>query len=237
MAENTNETNTGFSVFRVLVKKLPLIIIIAVLFTVAGLLLALFTVKPIYTATRTVILRTSTSEFESGASTTNDITLAKMLLPNVSEQLTGERVQKYANQRYEKKTEKDDGVLCKNVSTSYGEDTLIFKISYSDYDENLVEAKLVAVIDGFNDFLAVENGNLQIIMAENVRLVNLENRASDPTVSYNYVLYILGGALIGLVIAVVIVLLRSLFDNTVKNKEEFEQATGVPVISVIEKKK
>ena len=45
------------------------------------------------------------------------------------------------------------------------------------------------------------------------------------------------GAAIGVALAVLIVLLKHVADNTVKDKEEFEALTGVSVISYVEKDK
>ncbi len=232
--DKVNQAAKKDPVLYLLYKNLFLIILVGILFTGIGLGIGYLRVKPVYTASKTVILRASVDNVSSSSTDSknkNDVSLAKRLLPNVAKDLTNERVQEYANEYYT-----GEGFISRGgVRTEYTEDSFVFKISYSDTDKDAVNAKLDAVIGGFNNYLDIDNADYEVIMAKDLRLVSLQNRASEPTKTYNITTYVILGAAVGVALAVAFVFLRYSLDNTVKSKEDFERLTGVSVLSYINK--
>lgn len=221
-------------VFYLIYKNLVLIIIAALICAGIGLGLGFYRVKPVYTASRTVILRASVDNVTASSvdsKNKNDVSLAKRLLPNVAADMKNKRVEEYANETYEGEGRISRG----NVATSYSEDSFVFVISYSDTDEKVVNDKLDAVIRGFNNYLDIDNADYEVIMAKNLRLVSLQNRPSDLVKKYDLALYVTVGAVLGIAAAIAFVFVRYALDNTIKSGEDFENLTGVSVISYVNK--
>lgn len=213
------------SFIKILYRNMVLIILITVLCGLCGVLYSILNVKPVYTASRSVILRTSVDVKGDEATASNDATLAKIYLPDVEKALKAPNVISYATDKY---GVKGDGLSSGSVSVRYGSDSLIFSISYTDLDEEKAEAKLEALIDAGAEKLK------ELIEAEEVTLINVQ-READVTVSSAFNKYIVFGILIGIVVSLGLVLIRYALDNTVKSKSEYEYVTGVSVIAVIDK--
>lgn len=232
--KQVKENQKQNSVFLLIYKNLLVIILVTVLFALCGLALGFYKVKPVYTASRTVILRASVDNVtasSSDAKNKNDVSLAKRLLPNVAKDLTNEVVERFANETYT-----GEGTISRrSVVTEYHDDSFVFVIKYSDTDKNTVNDKLDAVIKGFNNYLDIDNLEYEVIMAKDLRLVSLQNRPADLSKSYNLAGYITIGAIIGLVVAILGVVLIYSLDNTIKEREELESITGVSVLSYINK--
>ena len=220
-------------VLRLIYKNLLLIIILTVLCAGLGLGFGFYRVKPVYTASKTVILRASTDNATSteDAQNKNDVSLAKRILPNVAADLKSTRVEEYANETYAGEGKID----CDNVSTQYSDDSFVFVIRYSDTDQQTVNDKLDAVIRGFNNYLDVDNADYEVIMAKDLRLISLQNRPSDLAKKYRIAWYVVGGAVLGMAIAFGYVFIKHALDNTVKSKETLETLTDSALLSVIDK--
>ena len=235
MEENNNTFQPNKDpVFYLIYKNLLFIIIAAIVCAGIGLGFGFYKVKPVYTASRTVILRASVDNVTysvSDSKNKNDVALAKRLLPNVVADIKNKRVEEYANERYAGKGKISRG----SIATQYSDDSFVFVIKYSDTDEKTVNEKLDAVIYGFNQYLDIDNADYEIIMAKNLRLVELQNRNSDLVKKYNIVLYVTVGAALGIAAAIAFVFIRHALDNTVKSRDVFESLTGVTVISYIDK--
>ncbi|MBQ3219179.1 MAG: hypothetical protein IJB32_01130 [Clostridia bacterium] len=221
----TVSSDNPASFLKVLYKNLILIVLITVLCGLCGVLYSIINVKPVYKASRSVILRTAVDINEEGTTASTDATLAKIYLPDVEKALKAPNVIKYANELYNVEGEK---LSSGRVSVNYGSDSLIFSISYTDLDGEKAEAKLNALIDAGAERLK------GLIEAKDVTLISVQENA-DISVSNAFNKYIVFGVFIGVAISFAIVLIRYALDNTVKSKTEYEYLTGVNVIAVIDK--
>ena len=139
MQENNNKVEqreTGFSLFGVLYRKLTLLIIATIIGLLAGLGIAFLSAKPTYTATKRVMFVTKYSlpTDDKGNpinSAGNDMMLAKLYLPNAVDKIKSQIVIFDANEIYQGEGE----VSSKSISALYGEESLIFSLSYTDYSE------------------------------------------------------------------------------------------------------
>jgi capsular polysaccharide biosynthesis protein len=217
-------TNSPNLFFRVLYKNLVLIILITVFCGLMGTMYSIFKVKPVYTASRSVILKTSVNENDI-PTVQGSVTLAKMYLHQVEEAMYSPNVIAAATEKYGvKKGRLSAGA----VSVSYGDTSLIFEVSYSAASEKEAKEKLAALIDASSERL------IDIIKADDVALVNVQ-RDADISVSSAFNKYVVLGVAVGIVLAVGVVLLKYALDNTVKSKSEYEYLTGVSVVAVIDK--
>ena len=227
--ETTPNTNP-VSFLRVLYKNLILIVLITVFFSGCGILYSMLKVKPVYTASRSVILRTSVeTNNRDDVSAMYNADLAKIYLPDVEKALKGYNTTTRATEIYQNETSSSKGSLSAGaVSVKYGVDSLIFKISYSDKDFETAERKLDALIKAADERLG------DVIRAEKVGLIPIQEYA-DESSSSSARKFIILGVLVGLIISFGIVLVKYALDNTIKSKNEYEYLTGVSVIAVIDK--
>lgn len=224
VVENTQTTNT-ITIFNLLKKNILLIIIITLLCGAFSAVYSAVKVKPVYTATRSVMLRTSVKVDEITPTVQGSVTLAKMYLHQVEKTMHSPNIISRANEIYNKEGDK---LSSNSVSVSYGTDSLIFKISYKASSEQQAKEKLTALITAVSERLH------DIIEADNVALINVQKEATT-SVSSSFRRNIVLGVAIGVILSIGIVLLMHTLDNTIKNKSEFEYITGVSVIALIDK--
>lgn len=222
--DNLNSTNP-ISFFKIIYKNLVLIILITVFCGLCGVLYSVAKVKPVYTASRSVMLKTSVKIDDFSSTVQGSVTLAKMYLPEVERAIKTPKVIEKANEKY---GVEGDKISASAISISYGTDSLIFRVGYTDSNEQAAKAKLVAIIDAASETLPT------FIEADGVSLEDVQN---EPDVSSrsDFNKYIILGVLAGLIISLVVVFLRHTFDNTIKDKGEYEHITGVSVVAVIDK--
>ena len=203
------ETEKSFPFFKILLKNALLIILTTILCALIGLGYCVMKVPPTYTASCSLILRTEIGLIKSPG----------LLLE--------------ADDNYAKKYEGEEQSLSKGaISVNYGEKSLIFSITYTDLSRELAEKKLNVLIDTFSTSKIVSSG----IMADNVKFIRTQKDV-DVVSNTSYVKYTIIGAVAGVVISVIATLIVYALDNTVRDKKEFEELTGVSVVAYINKER
>ena len=182
-------------------------------------------VKPVYTASSSVILRMSVGEATAGNVTSN-ASLAKLYLPDVAKIIESPLVISKANERYENK-----GISASSINVEYGEESMIFTISYSDFSDKVAAEKLKKIIECASDVLAAG-----AVEAEDVSLISTQNEI-DISVNEGFMKYILLGTAAGIVLSILLSILIYALDTTIVDREEFEDIARVPVLSYISKVK
>ncbi len=220
---NSKETQV-ISLFEFLRRFVLFIIIATLLCTLAGLGLAKLKDKPIYTASKSVLFFAQIQEGE--ADVNYNTQLSQFLFETAETQIKSAKYISDANALYGK----EGKISASNIAIdSNSKESLIFTISYSD--ENLTNAidKLQAVIDS-----AKNNLDNYMLSGGKINFYELQN---DTTWSVKDSLskYLLTGFIIGFIGSVVISIILSFMDKTVKYKEELESLSGASVIAVIEK--
>ncbi|MBR1967898.1 MAG: hypothetical protein IKA11_00695 [Clostridia bacterium] len=216
-------TERGVPFFKIIYKNLLLIIMVTVLCALIGLGYSVLKVKPIYTVSRSYILRTTVSET---GSSTNDASLGKIYIPMVESVITSPEVIAKANELYRNQT---DPIKAGSVSITYTEKSLIFTMSYSDLSKEAATNKLNVLYEISKTELPGR------ITATEVSLIPTSKTPNEPTVNNGFAKYIVLGAAVGLVVSVIIALILYALDNTVRDKREYEEMTGSNVIAFIDK--
>ncbi|MBQ9734940.1 MAG: hypothetical protein IJV95_03665 [Clostridia bacterium] len=227
---NFGSTERNVPFFRIVSKNLLLIALITILCTLIGVMYGLLFVNPQYTASHSIILRTTVADTSGGNNTTNNASLGKIYIPMVEEHINSPKFISTANEIYKTEYNGTGKVTASGISIEYNEDSLIFVMSYTDVSEKVATDKLQAVYEAASEELA------DYIKAENVSLIRTNN---NPAVSVNdgFMKTIIFGALIGVVLSVIVVIVKYVLDNTIHDKQEFEELTGVSVIAYIDKAK
>ncbi len=211
--------------WKVLYNNLLLIVIATIVCALIGLAINFVFSKPIYIAKQTVILRMEIKE-NSSSQNSDNATLAQTYLEDVSNIITNSSdLEKIANESYGDASR----ISRSNISVEIGEKSMIFSISYSDLDAKLAEEKLLHVIEAAKVVLDYDNA----LEAENISLVPTDSIKTVPTTKITT--YVIVGAAVGLVLAVLFAILAHMFDNTVKDIDEFEALTETSVLSHVEK--
>ena len=211
--------------WKVLYNNLLLIVIATVVCALIGLAMNFVFSKPVYVAKQTVILRMEIKE-NSSSQNSDNATLAQTYLEDVSNIITNSSdLEKIANESYGDASR----ISRSNIKVEIGEKSMIFSISYSDLDAKLAEEKLLHVIEAAKVVLDYDNA----LEAENISLVPTDSIKTIPTTKTTT--YVIVGAAVGLVLAVLFAILAHMFDNTVKDIDEFEALTETSVLSHVEK--
>lgn len=205
-------------------QKKVLIAIFIVLGIIAGLVYTIFMLKPMYKSATTLVL-TGTSE-KTDTITSSDITLNSKLVSTYSEIIKSRAI---ASQ------------VINELGLNMSEDTFTNNISVTS--KTGTEVLVIQVVNETGKTAAdIANKIAEVFSAKVKEIYNIENVsvidvAIEDKIPYNIsfaknvVIFAFGG----IVIAIGIIFVSMLFDNTVKNQEEVERLLGLPVIAVIPK--
>lgn len=218
--------NKGVPFFKLLYKNVLLIVLITVLCTLLATAYNIAFVKPEHTASCTAILRTSVGDSTNAAS--NNAALGKRFMPLVESFIKSPKWISLANEEYNKDGYKGE-ISADNIAINYNEDSLIFSLTYKSHSKDDAMKKLDVV------YRVLEN-NIEILDAKEVK-VKKTDRWVATSVDSGLTKAVLIGAVIGVVLSVMTVLIIYALDNTVRSKAEIEELTGVGVIAFIEKTK
>ncbi len=117
-----------------------------------------------------------------------------------------------------------------SVGMNYKSTSLIFTLSYTDVSEELASEKLSILVESAAKNLC------NSMAASNVTLIDTQHE-NDISISYNRARFVGISAGAGFLLTVGLILLVYVLDNTIKDKKELEELTGIDVLTVIEKDK
>ncbi|MBO5067264.1 MAG: hypothetical protein J6C62_02535 [Clostridia bacterium] len=228
--ENNNQKTFPF--FKVLYKNIVLIILITVLCALLSFGYSLLNKKTSVTVSQSVILRTAVSSSQGESQSTN-ASHGKIYINEIRDIITNPKAIEKINAYYIDVFGEDAGKISAGaIGVSSKENSLIFNISYTDKDEKVAFDKLTAIYTVANEQLIQED-----IQAESAELILTDGTGKIFSVvttsdtSKNIIL----GAIVGIVISVAIAFILYVLDNTVKDKDEFEELTGVSILAYLEK--
>ncbi len=255
-SDSKNKTAKSFPILQILYKNLLFMIIITLLIGALGTIYGAVKVKNVYTVSSSVLLKVKymldddlTNPEESGedgdsndsnknssVSISNNA-LAKRTLPTIISAITTPEI-------LSKAREIESGVNGGSIGTSYGDESLIFKISYTDVSKELAQKKLKAVIQSMEE-LKVKNfpSVVELEFVETNAVVGVNEETGEPIRDYSVSVsnklprYIIISFLAGAVLSAFVALLIYTLDNKVKSASELEEITGASLLAVIEKEK
>lgn len=107
----------------------------------------------------------------------------------------------------------------------------VFKVKYTDKTEKDALEKIYVLVLAYKHELYSENNNDSYFTNLNVKISNLGLDGVSKDVSKSKIIII--AVIIGIVLSLLVVYLKNLLDNTVKDREDLERITGVAVIGSI----
>ncbi len=231
--ENKKETQVkSFPLLKILKKNWLLMAMITVLITLCFVSYSLLFTKPVYTATRSFILRT---ELIGGTNMENGALAADVLLPQIEDNFTSKKYNDMANEEYQKSdyVKYDNSVISRGaISFEYSQGSLIAKLSYTDANPKVAVEKLKAVFNTAGRFFDQEAFTIELVPTDNSeiddsRFVITENSSLKK--------FIIIGVLAGVVVSFAIVLIKNALDITVRDRQELEEITGTNILATIDK--
>lgn len=223
LTNNTNEIDEIdlFELFRAILKHIKLIIVLCILFGLGGFFGTKLLITPTYTASTSIYLTPQINE--SGALDYNSQIANSKLVTNVVNLLTQNNIMS--------EVAKDVGLenassVKKCVNVTNQTDTEIVTITATTTDPKLSKDIANGTV---NTFIKTMQKNLNVRNIEVVDRAKLSYVPSGPNIKKNTMLATLVGGVIGVGYAV----LRFLFDNRLRTKEEAEKYLGIPVFCEI----
>ena len=207
--------------FRAVLKYIKLIIVLCILFGVGGFLVTKFLITPTYTASTSIYLTPQISE--SGSLDYNSQMANSKLVTNAVNLLTQNNIMS--------EVAKDVGMenaasVKKCITVTNEANTEIITITATTTDPKLSKNIANGTVSTFTKTM---QKNLNVRNIEVVDKAKLSYVPSGPNIKKNTMLATLVGGVIGVGYAV----LRFLFDNRLRTKEEAEKYLGIPVFCEI----
>lgn len=233
--ENQRVNKKTFPFFRIIKANLLLMALITILVTLLGALYGVMFVKPTYTVSRSVILRTELGVNADNSESTN-AALAELVIVQLEDHFTSAEYMEMANQEFKRENPLEkSSINAGAISVDYSEESLIFRLKYTDSSKELASKKLVAV------YKTAEIYFKKISTAYAVKLISTDNSGMDNSrfglvVDNGMKKVILISIFIGLALAVGVVCIKYALDNTVHDKDDLEELTGTSVFAYIFKK-
>lgn len=233
MENNVQKSSTPF--LRILKARLVWIILISVVFVLAGYCYGKFIAKPVYTASCDVIVKLRYVDSLTGdndhsvanSNKLNDFSLAQRMMPTIVDIVESPNVISLAKTR-----NGDEGINRGSFNASYDKDSLIFNISYTDYDPELAKGRLEDVFATFKVYIPESEDIKEIIIASDIEFVKTQNNINVAVSDNSKKAALISGAA-GVVFSTVLFVLIYLFDNKVKTVKELEEITGVDVLTTL----
>lgn len=176
---------------------------------------------PEYTSSTTILLNQANS---NTAISSTDVNLNKSLVTTYSEIIRSKRVLRQTIE--ELNLDKSFSKLYSQIAVSSVNDTSIIRISVTDENAELAAAIANNIAGVFTKEI------VDIYKIENISIIDTAEESETP--SSASITKIVGIATIaGAFVAVAAIFLIFYFDTTIKNEEDIEKATGLPVIGLV----
>lgn len=210
--------------FNVIKKRLLLVILITIGATVLSGVLSYFVIKPSYTADISVIIGKIENKGEVQQTDVNESIMYQKLVKTYSEFAKSRKVSEHVIKTL--KLNMEPGQLQQMVTVQPKGDTefLTITVASKDPKEAMIIANQLA-----KSLKYISN---DVKKSDNVQLLDQAELPVTPN-SPNPKLNMAIAFFIGLMISLGIAFLLEYLDNTVKNQDEIEKLTGLPVIGII----
>lgn len=191
------------------------ILIIVLIAVIAGWVYTSFMVKPVYTSSiRLILAQKNTTDASTGVITQTDVTLNDKLIDTYKEIAVSNSVIRTVINNLDLKNV-DEDVLKKEINVTAVTGTQILKISVTDKDAD--RATKIA-----NEMGKVFSERIKdIYKIENVSVLDEAETPEEPS-NVNHKRDMLIFLAVGIVLAIAIVLLANMLDNSIKSSADIE---------------
>lgn len=206
-------------IFQILKKHIKFLIIVPVIFAVAGALISIYLIDPIYEASTTLIVRQNKDSNEEINIT--DVNLSKSLVYTYAEMAKSNTVMD--NTRSSLGLSEING---KAITVSPVKDTQILKVAVQNTDPQMAMDIANTLVEEFTVEI------VRITKADNVAVVDYATLPEKP-IKPNKAMNTAIAAILGEMLVLMIVFLKEYLDNTIKAEKDIEKYMGISVIGTI----
>jgi len=219
----TNESIINLSgIIEAIKKRWKLLVISILLFVISATFVSFFILKPNYQST--VKLFVGKDENSGEVYSNNDVQLYQNISKSYLEIIkTNDLVTRALDENDIDKKAKD---VLKNLSVSTTINTQILSISYVSEDPEEAQ-KIVESVT--NEFINTAN---ELVKNANVKVIESAKIPQSP-ISPNKKLDIAIGLAIGMIVGMILCLILEILDKSIKDEEDLEKVTELPVLGVI----
>lgn len=205
-------------------KKIQIILIILI-FILAGIIYTMLFVTPMYTSSTTLVLAISEDDENTNTTiTTTDLTLNSKLISTYSELIKSKNVLRQVISNLNIDVEEEN--LRKNVKVNAVSDTELIKITVSNANAEYSAKIANEIAKVFTEKVS------EIYNINNVHVVDEAEVSAEPS-NIDKTKDIITFSFIGLMVAILYVLIANTLDNTIKSEEEVEKQFKIPVLCSI----
>jgi capsular polysaccharide biosynthesis protein len=197
-----------------------MILIVVLVFLMVGSVYTFYFVTPEYTASTTLILVKSQSDTEV---TTSDVTLNDKLISTYREMAKSDKIINLVLQEYNIK-DISAGELKNKIAVTTVSDTQMLKISITDEDPKIATNIANALAEVFIDQVP-EYFNLN-----NAKVYQEAVVPSGPS-NVNHARDIAIAGIAGFAVSVLVIVLISIIDDTIKTSKDIEDGVGLTVLA------
>lgn len=197
-----------------------IILIVVLVFLMLGSVYTFYFVTPEYTASTTLILVKSQSDTEV---TTSDVTLNDKLISTYREMAKSDKIINLVLQEYNIK-DISAGELKNKIAVTTVSDTQMLKISITDEDPKTATKIANALAEVFID---------QVPEYFNLNNAKIYQEAVMPTSpsNVNHARDIAIAGIAGFAVSVLVIVLISIIDDTIKTSKDIEDGVGLTVLA------
>jgi len=205
------------------------ILLIVLIFGVIGVIYTMGFVTPMYSASTTLVLASSSKNEnlpDTGitTSTATEVTVNSKLVSTYSELVKSKNILRQVISNLNMKIEED--TLRKNITVSSVKDTELIQITVKNEKPSYASQIANEIAKVFTEKVK------EIYKIENVQIVDEAEVPNEPS-NINHKKDVAIFALIGLVVSIGYVLLLNMLDTTVKTPEDIEEGLKLPVLAAI----
>jgi len=212
-------------IFQLFWKKKIQILMIMLIFIIAGCVYTLKFVTPKYSSTVTMILVANNKEEDKNSTiTTSDITVNSKLISTYSKLIKSKTVLQQVIDNLN--LEMDENILKNEIEVKYIKNTGLIEITVTD-EKSSTSAKIANEIakvlpEKVKQMYNIDNIQLMNEVEENNKPSNI-NRKKDMMIF----------VILGMVVSIIYVVLVSMLDKTIKGTETIEKEFNLPVLTSI----
>ena len=209
-------------IFFLIRRKIWLIVLYILVFGAAAYAISTYLIPPMYTATASLYVYNESTRTDEVS--TYDLNTSKQLVETYIVILKSNTVLDEVSRQLEGKYSADE--IREMLSASVINNTEAFEINITYEDPAVAQQIANAIVD------VAPSEIIRVVKAGSVEVIDyakLPTETSFPDVVQNTVV----GLLIGLVLSILYVILRKMFDTVVHSEEDLVAAFTIPVIGVI----
>lgn len=206
-------------IFHILKKHIKLLAMVPIIFGVAGALLSIYVIDPVYEASTTIIVRQNKDSNEEINIT--DVNLSKSLIYTYAEMAKSNTVLDNTRKALGLSEIND-----KAITVSPVRDTQILKVEVENVNPQLAANIANTLVEEFTSEI------MRITKTDNVAVVDYAILPERP-IKPNKILNTIIAFILGEMMTLMIVFIKEYFDTTIKTEKEIEKYLGVSVIGII----